>query len=74
MLARAMSPNNVALLEVTPEELGGQEPIVGGEILLGAIRYRILGAKPPKARPWRWKRRTAEDRQPTWQLVVQKVD
>ncbi|MCI0459997.1 MAG: hypothetical protein L0Z62_23850 [Gemmataceae bacterium] len=66
-------PKNLDLVEVTLNELGGQQPTAGTVLVLGQVRYLVVSAKPPKAHSLRWKR-SGQTRNPaTWKLLVQLV-
>jgi hypothetical protein len=65
---------NVDLIEATVEELGGQQPLAGSEIVIRGIRYLIVEAKSPKAVSSRWKRKPVGNRPQTWKLLVERLD
>jgi len=64
----------VELIEVTLEELGGEQPTAGIEVTIRGVRYRIMDAKPPKTRSSKWKRRKPEEVAQKWRLLVEKVE
>ena len=64
----------VELIEVTLEELGGEQPTAGIEVPIRGVRYRIMEVKPPKTRSTKWRRRKPEDEEQKWRLLVKRVD
>ncbi len=65
---------NVELIEVTLEELGGEQPTAGIEVTMRDIRYRVMELKPPKTRSSKWRRRKTEEVEQKWRLLVEKVE
>ncbi len=65
---------NIELIELTLEELGGEQPTAGSEIEMHGICYRILEVKPPKTRSSKWRRRAEAEGERKWQLLVEKLD
>jgi hypothetical protein len=63
---------NVDLIEVTLDELAGQQPIAGTEIVLRGVRYHIVNARPPRVVSGRWRRKAVGEAQRKWQLLVEK--
>jgi len=64
----------VELIEVSLEELGGEQPTAGIEVTICGVRYRIMEVKPPKTRSSKWRRRKPEEVEPKWRLLVEKVE
>ena len=65
---------NVELLELTLDQLGGEEPTAGNDLVLRGNHYRIMHVKLRQARFSKWKRQTRTSTMPKWSLLVQKVD
>ena len=63
----------VNLLEVTLDELGGEEPAAGSEVTIRGIRYRVMEAQPPKTKSLKWRRRAPLPEPQRWRLLVQEV-
>jgi hypothetical protein len=59
---------------MTLEELGGQRPAAGMEIVYRETSYLIVNAKPPKAFPSRWKKTEPGTRHNKWKLLVEKLE
>ena len=64
----------VTLLEVTPNDLNGQEPTVGTELAIQGIRYRVLQVKTRRARAPKWARRKPAESQEHWQVLVETME
>ncbi len=64
----------VELIEATLEELGGEQPTAGIEVTIRGACYRVLEVKPPKTRSTKWRQRKAEEEEPKWRLLVEKID
>ena len=64
---------NVELLEVTHDELGGQEPVAGDEVAIRGVRYRVMQVTPPKTKSSKWRRRETKPEEKKWRLLVQEV-
>ena len=65
---------NVELLELTLDQLGGEEPVVGNELEFRGNHYRIMHVELKQTRSKKWKRQTRPPVVPKWSLLVQKVD
>ena len=65
---------NVELLELTLDQLGGEEPTVGNEFEFRGNHYRIMNVKLRQTRSSKWKRQTRTSTMPKWSLLVQKLD
>jgi hypothetical protein len=61
----------ITLLEVAPEELGGQPTTPGSELVLRGIRYRVVQARTRVARVSKWRREPRRDEK--CQLLVEVV-
>ena len=64
---------NVQLLELTLDELGGEEPAAGSEVTICGIRYRVMQIQPPKTKSSKWRRRAQKPEEKKWRLLVQEV-
>ena len=64
---------NVELLELTLDELGGEEPVAESEVTIRSIRYRVMQVQPPKTKSSKWRRREPTPEEKKWRLLVQKV-
>ena len=71
-IVRAMK--NVELIELTLDQLGGKEPIVGNDLVLSGIHYHIMHVKLTIARSSKWKRPRQATSTPKWSLLVKKVN
>ena len=65
---------NIELLEVTLEELGGEQPIAGSEVEIRGIRCRVLEVKPPKTPSSKWRRKPKDESEPKWHLLVENME
>ena len=64
----------VTLLEVGPSDLNRQDPMVGGELLIRGIRYRILQVKPRKAPRSKWSSKNPGQQRGGWQVLVETLE
>jgi hypothetical protein len=64
---------NVELLEVTLDELGGEEPAAESEVTIRGVRYRVMQVQPPKTKSSKWRRREPKAEEKKWRLLVQEV-
>ena len=64
---------NVELLEVTLNELGGEEPAAESEVTVRGVRYRVMQVQPPKTKPSKWRRRAPTPEEEKWPLLVQEL-
>jgi hypothetical protein len=64
---------NVELIEVTLEDVGGAEPVIGSEVIYRNVRYHIIEVRPPKEGSRKWRPRHPH-RHSKWTLLVQKAD
>lgn len=64
---------NVQLLEVTLNELGGEEPAVETEVTIRGIRYRVMQVTPLKTKSSKWRRREPKTEEKKWRLLVEQV-
>lgn len=64
---------NVQLLEVTLDELGGEEPAAESEVTVRGVRYRVMQVTPPKTKTSKWRRREPKVEEKKWRLLVQQV-
>jgi hypothetical protein len=63
---------NLELLELTAEELGGQEP--GTELRVRGVRYHVVEVTPPVVEPpAKWRKKPASPAPPKWRLLVRKL-
>jgi hypothetical protein len=74
MIVQESSVKKVDLIEMSNEELGGQKPVIGTEMLVHGIRYLIVDAKPPKVITSRWRKKPPGHRAEKWKLLVERVD
>jgi len=65
---------SISLLEVTVEQLNGEQPTVGSEVVLRGVRYRVMNVKPPRDRSSKWGLKKTNDQEEKWQLLVEKVE
>jgi len=71
---KGLGLKKLELIEVTLDELGGEQPAAGIEVTVRDIRYRVMDVKPPKTRSSKWRRRKAEEVEQKWRLLVEKVE
>jgi hypothetical protein len=64
---------NVKLLEMTLDELSGEEPAAGDEVTIRGICYRVMQVQAPKTKPSKWRRRAPTPEKEKWRLLVQEV-
>jgi hypothetical protein len=64
---------NVELLEVTLDELGGEEPAAETEVTIRGIRYRVMQVQPPKTKSSKWRRREEKAEEKKWRLLGQRA-
>jgi hypothetical protein len=65
---------NVDLIEVTLEDLGGVAPAAGTEIVIQNVRFRVIKARPPRESSCRRRPRQPRNQNCKWKLLMQKVD
>ena len=63
----------IKLLEVTLEELGGEQPAAETEVTIRGVRYRVMQVTPPKTKSSKWRRREPKAEEKKWRLLVQEV-
>jgi hypothetical protein len=63
----------VDLIAASLDELGGELPARGAEVVLGGVRYRVLSVTSLKARTARPARRRTEAEVARWKLLVRTV-
>ena len=64
---------NVQLLELTLDELGGEEPATGSEVTIRGISYRVMQVQRPKTKSSKWRRREPKPEEKKWRLLVQQL-
>ena len=66
---------NLELLELTSEELCGQEPEVGTELTIRGKPYHVVEATPPVVKPpSKWRRKPTNPVIPKWRLLVRTIE
>ena len=66
---------SLELLELTSEELAGQQPEAGTELTIRGKQYHIVEATPPVIKPLsKWRRKQTNPVTPKWRLLVRTVE
>jgi hypothetical protein len=63
----------IKLIEVSLDELGGEQPTVGHKATIHGVLYLIMEIQPPKTKSSKWRRKTSDDTEQKWRLLVQRV-
>jgi hypothetical protein len=72
-LAEARTLKEIELIEVSLDELGGEQPTVGDEATIGGVLYLIMEVQSPKTKSTKWRRKAPDVSEQKWRLLVREV-